>query len=423
MKFLCTSNVSDDSTIANSHSDTIIGLFTRDSRFDSTVGAAIVDDVRRFGLVPHLRAWDFLTIAISAVAVDLYTPRRSSPDGWTRSFDLTVAVSDPDLWTACKRLVEEALQRLTTDRWTIQFTKSEMKFRAPRQPRQPSESCVSLLSGGLDSLNGAIDLIQSNNKPFFVSHIVRGDRDNQRHFSSTVAKELSHIQLNHNGRSVEKTQRARSLAFISYGVLIASTLNEYNGSRPIDLFMPENGLISINPPLTPMRLGSLSTRTTNPIFIKLIQEILDKVDLHVRIRNPYQFKTKGEMLTECKDQTMIKKLAHLSTSCGRYNRYGYQHCGRCIPCLIRRSAFLKWGFHDETEYKYDNLSLNDTDHAGWDDVRSALMGYYTAKHNGIHSLTNGVLSSTDLGNVSPYEDVAMRGIQELADFLINIGVK
>ena len=35
----------------------------------------------------------------------------------------------------------------------------------------------------------------------------------------------------------------------------------------VTLYMCENGFISINPPLTDARLGSLSTRTTHPVYL------------------------------------------------------------------------------------------------------------------------------------------------------------
>ena len=88
----------------------------------------------------------------------------------------------------------------------------------------------------------------------------------------------------------------------------------------IILFVCENGFISVNPPLTNTRLGSLSTRTAHPVFLKLFQRLLDAADLRVHIENPYRFKTKGEMLKECSDQEFLKKNAHITTSCGRFGR-------------------------------------------------------------------------------------------------------
>ena len=73
-------------------------------------------------------------------------------------------------------------------------------------------------------------------------------------------------------------------------------LPQYRRGDVVELLIPENGFISLNIPLTPLRLGSLSTRTTHPLFIQQMQDILDALDFRVRLSNPYQFKTKGEML-------------------------------------------------------------------------------------------------------------------------------
>ncbi|MCZ7581789.1 MAG: hypothetical protein M5U21_13400 [Fimbriimonadaceae bacterium] len=54
----------------------------------------------------------------------------------------------------------------------------------------------------------------------------------------------------------------------------------------------------MNVPLTSLRIGSLSTRTTHPYFLRQIQSIWDAVGLNVEIQNPYQFRTKGELLAD-----------------------------------------------------------------------------------------------------------------------------
>ena len=70
---------------------------------------------------------------------------------------------------------------------------------------------------------------------------------------------------------------------------------------------------------------------------------------------------------------LIQQHAHTSTSCGRFFRFGYIHCGRCVPCLVRRAAFRRWGRSDPTPYKYTDLSKQDSEHAEFDDVRAAAM--------------------------------------------------
>ena len=188
------------------------------------------------------------------------------------------------------------------------------------------------------------------------------------------------------------------------------------------LYVCENGFISINPPLTDGRLGSLSTRTTHPAFLGLFQDLLDRAGLRMKLENPYQFHTKGEMLTGCADQAFLRKYAHTSTSCGRYARNGYRHCGRCLPCLIRRAAFRAWGVPDQTHYVYADLSRDDERHARYDDVRSSAMAVASASVDGLSAWAGPSLSTALLGNATPYRDVLGRGLNELGSFLKAEGV-
>ena len=56
------------------------------------VGAKIPRDLRRKGVYPSTRAWDFLALSLSVAAADSGCPRSQSPDGWTRSIQLEVVV-------------------------------------------------------------------------------------------------------------------------------------------------------------------------------------------------------------------------------------------------------------------------------------------------------------------------------------------
>jgi hypothetical protein len=129
------------------------------------------------------------------------------------------------------------------------------------------------------------------------------------------------------------------------------------------------------------------------------------------------------MLASCADQAFLKKNAHLTTSCGRFARNGYRHCGRCVPCLIRRAAFHSWGEPDKTQYVHAELSRNDADHAGFDDVRSAAMAVAEVRSEGLDRWLGAALNSTLMGNTAPYKDVVRRGLNELGQFLDAAGVK
>jgi 7-cyano-7-deazaguanine synthase in queuosine biosynthesis len=378
-------------------------------------------------LAAQARAWDLLSLALSVNAADLAGHRDKTTTGWTRDFELEVAVTDPEFWNAQTGIVEDALAFLTTDRWRVHFTDGGLPAPQPSNPIRPEEDCVVLLSGGLDSLVGAIDLAESGKKPFVVSQIVRGDAQKQIRFATKIGGGLTHLQLNHNAVVPDPeeppSQRARSFNFLAYGILTATTLAAYHSNQTVTLYVCENGFIAINPPLTGARLGSLSTRTMNPVFLQRVQQLIDAAGLRVRIENPYQFTTKGEMLTRCANQPLLQTEAALSTSCGRFMRYGYKHCGRCMPCQIRRAAFIAWGFADLTEYVFENLGRDDEDHAGFDDVRSAAMAIAEVRSEGLESWLGTALSSPLLGDVNPLKAVVERGLSELEALHRAYGVK
>jgi hypothetical protein len=398
-----------------------------DTPLRGSAGANIREVVRRLDLKPAARAWDILSIALAVIAADTAVRRNKSPDGWTRQIDLQVAVGDPAFWSSQSPLLTAILRFLTTDIWNLTFLENGLVPAPPKRAKMPPEDCVSLLSGGLDSLIGALDLTtRHGKKPYLVSQVALGDKEKQTYFASKIAGGLSHLQLNHVVTCPdenERSQRARSLIFLAYGVLLATTLRRYHEGKPVTLYVCENGFISINPPLTPGRLGSLSTRTTHPEFLGLFQAILDAARINVQIETPYQFKTKGAMLTECADQAFLVKHAHLTTSCGRYARNGYRHCGRCVPCLIRRASFRAWKKPDKTGYVYADLSKDDSDHAGFDDVRSAAMAIAPVQADGLDQWLGSSLSSRRIPDTTPYKEVVSRGLDELKAFLRHAGVK
>lgn len=409
-------------------SDLEVVLYSRaDQSSRGAVGANIINIIRRAKLQPSVRAWDLLSIALSVIAADTSVLRNQSPDGWTREIDLHIAVSDPEFWTQKKSIIEKQLRFITTDIWRFTFAAGGMQPMPVSKPVMPMEDCISLLSGGLDSLVGAIDLVSRDGKrPYLVSQVSKGDKEKQAYFASKIGGGLSHLHLNHDANCPginERSQRARSFIFFAYAVLLATALKRYHDGEVVTIYVCENGFISINPPLTAGRIGSLSTRTTHPVYLRLFQLLLDEAGIRARIENPYQFKTKGEMLANCADQAFLKANADFATSCGRFARNGYQHCGRCVPCLIRRASFHAWGVQDKTKYVYKKLSCKDADHASFDDVRSAVMAVAEVRADGLDRWLGASLNSSLIGDTKPYKKVVGRGLEELGKFLDAAGVK
>src|SRR5688572_27236639 len=78
--------------------------------------------------------------------------------------------------------------------------------------------------------------------------------------------------------------------------------------------------------------------------MSLLQEILGDLGISNRIENPYRFKTKGEMMQECRDRAFLLSNYGASMSCSHPDNSRYEgqrpgiHCGYCVPCIIRQSA-------------------------------------------------------------------------------------
>lgn len=401
--------------------DLVVDLFGQfDSNGHGAVGANIPRIIRNERLRATAHAWDFAAISMAVVAADEGCQRSGSADGWTRQIELTIAVSDSRFWGEQAENISRMLAFLTGDIWTVRFVGGGIQPAPDKKAASRPEDVICLLSGGLDSLIGAIDLVKKGSKPLFVSQVAKGDKKQQQVFAQTISPNSLHLQMNHNTRmphASERSQRARSMGFFGFGALAATSLQAYEAGQRVPLVIPENGYISVNVPLTPLRRGSLSTRTTHPHFLAMLQQLFDAAGLRIDISNPYQLKTKGEMLKACLDQPKLKKLASHSTSCGRYARSGFQQCGRCVPCLVRRAAFEEWGGGDATKYRFDDLGKAGPRYRDFDDVRSTAMAISTLNSVGINGWVGGALHSVALAERRNLAAVAVRGLREIERFL------
>lgn len=397
-----------------------------DSPERGSAGKTLPTDLRRERFVPDPLAWDLLSVALGVHSADLAAHRDASSDGWTREYSLAVAATNPAQWASTAPLWNELLNYLTTDRWNVTFLAGAITPRAHRERAYATEDAVVLLSGGLDSLIGAIDLNRQGRRLLAVSQNVRGDGVKQGEFAATIGQ-LRHLQLSHTiyvpDAESPASQRSRSILFLAYGILAATCTELYRDGETVPLYICENGFIALNPPLTENRIGSLSTRTTHPVVLSLLQEIVDRTGIRVSIHNPYATKTKGEMLVECLDQPFLQQRAPQATSCGRFKQFGYTHCGRCVPCLVRRASFHRWGVTDSTAYVFDDLSTDDPDYAGFDDVRSVLIAYAMFQDVGISRWLGATLTSSRIADKPLLRDVAQRGLEELHELLVNMGVE
>lgn len=350
-----------------------------DNGVNRKVSLSFLDYERVFDFTTDFSSvkFDFFLVSAIVYGVDNLLSRAIySNDGWTRDIGIEFPVKNLAIWSGKEDKLKQILDFLTGDNWQISFREIEEinlfqsrtnRRKIPNYEKQTIKS-VSLFSGGLDSLIGVIDEIEklrSSERILLVSHFDSKspgpNRDQKmllRHLLPKYPNKIVWIQsklalsrrdTDGNWVTIENNYRSRSLFFIGLGCYLS----------PIDkLLIPENGTISINYPLTPSRVSSLSTRTTHPYVLKNTQELLSELGLSIVIDNPYTFKTKGEMFVECLNQNFLQNIYQYSVSCGKRGRRQYHfdnpnekhNCGRCMPCIYRRAALNKAGLDDEIHY-------------------------------------------------------------------------
>lgn len=402
-------------------------MYSYSSRGDvGSFGSTLIKDIEKVGLRPSEKVWDFNTIALAVAAADNSLTRKDSADGWTRQIELTVHLCNPSVWEPVKMELEKILRFLTGDFWSLTFKDGGVNPPRAKKQKRFDCDCVSLVSGGVDSLVGAIDLTADNYKPIFISQVVRGDAKTQRAYAERIRPESPHFQWSHKIHSPQQGEsegstRGRSIIFFAFAALAASAI-EVQSDSSANIYVPENGFISLNIPLNSGRMGSFSTKTTHPVYLKGIQNVWHKVGISLNLVMPYQFKTKGEVLTDCKNQQLLKELVFQSVSCGKYRVYKMQHCGRCVPCLVRRAAFQHWGEVDETLGGYHSDQLGRINHGNPDDVGAMANACLVARQSGIQRLVSGNLSFADYQNRKEFEGVFSRGLNEVEQLLRGKGV-
>jgi 7-cyano-7-deazaguanine synthase in queuosine biosynthesis len=393
---VCRLGPADTVTVVPSRPDTHIteiSFVDGDQRLGYGLGQ-VLDQLRELGLQPSERAVDLALLAAVVTAADTRLSRASaSQDAWTREVDLHIPVATPTIWVPLAPLIVKTLNFLTGDRWGLYFRPRISALASlatmPQKLRTANSTSVCLLSGGLDSFIGAIDLLAAGEEPLLVSHYWDGiTSKHQTYCYEALRRRFSDATLHHirarvgfpdgivEGSAVENTLRGRSFLFFAIAALAADAL-----SGDSVVHVPENGFISLNVPLDPLRLGALSTRTTHPFYMARVNELLQSLGLKVRLENEYRHKTKGAMAKGCSDLTFLKKEARQTMSCSSPAKTRWakdesqrqpKHCGYCIPCLIRRAAILEaWGT-DDTPYQIGDLRARvlDTSKAEGEHVRS-----------------------------------------------------
>jgi hypothetical protein len=244
--------------------------------------------VQGFKQSPEPTVVDFANLSLAVYAIDQLASRTENGyQDWSRFFKVHLPVVDLKLWNNAATQIESMLSFLTGDKWELEFRAKVHDGKKSSQKEDGTITQVSLFSGGLDSLIGAVDLIDQQNAISLVSHhkIGTGESNAQTTLMEALKKEYPtktiegnffYVQPIKEGNKLggEDTQRARSIMFIALGLLVANSQGKYTV-----LEIPENALISLNVPLTATRYGSYSTKTTHPNFLGMLGSILTDISI------------------------------------------------------------------------------------------------------------------------------------------------
>jgi len=237
---------------------------------------------------------------------------------------------------------------------------------------------VALFSGGIDSFAGAAnDLVCNNKSLLLVGH---SGATKIRSVQDILIKELkerwhqrqvSFVPVcvsNIGARTVEHTQRTRPFLFACLGLVIAQMAEK-------DRFtFYENGVVSMNPPVSGDIVGGRATRTTHPRVLRGLERLFSLIlEREISIDTPLQWMTKPEVVQLIKDAGM-SDLLPMTCSCTRtHSRTKAQpHCGECSQCIDRRFAVLAAGMEEYEPASTYRLDLMTADRTGNENLRMAL---------------------------------------------------
>ncbi len=310
-------------------------------------------------------------------------------DSWSRNLHFAMRVRDAEFWNrqVTKNRLCELLLFMTGDReYRFDFLPghgtdpahlfdSEEFKTTPDKPHH-----VMLFSGGLDSLAGAIERLNSSNDTVcLISH-----RSGQPSTAMTQARLIGALKQQFPGRvkdyrfgtgltnkrAVSETQRTRTFLYGSIAFALATAL----GQRAVTFY--ENGITSLNFPRRQDLLNARASRTTHPRTMFLLSEFLSHVaGTQIALSNVYRWKTKTDVLEVLKTNEAVD-LIPSTVTCSRttMTRGDHTHCGGCLQCIDRRFSANAAGLSDVDHsglYTLDMLSENIAD----GQVKTAVLDY------------------------------------------------
>ncbi|MFN5540022.1 MAG: hypothetical protein ACK481_08210 [Candidatus Melainabacteria bacterium] len=335
-----------------------------------------LDDFKKYIINKNDLAFDLLAIAIYVYIADRRTYRgnlySTFDPNWNQELEFYVPVSKPSFWKQRKirELLEEMFHFAIGHSYKFNFVKDEVNSKQlfiedihQDQVEQLQCDCISLFSGGLDSLASTLDLlIENKKKPLLLAHETAGKlktyrnnifRELNQNFNELKKWELKiqskRLEEEPKGKQ-ESSQRSRSILYACLGLGFAKCLNIK------EVYLSDNGIVTFNLPSTESNKSTQLTRSTNPKLIELINSLSTQMwkDKAPQLENLLLWKTKADVVQKIIDYG-YKKLVSQTTSCvdTQFNSYEKPFCGECSQCFERRFAVELCSIDEIKKYKFD----------------------------------------------------------------------
>jgi hypothetical protein len=409
-------------------------FWVRDSTRDSFVSTLLP---RHEALGPRLGAFgpvadanvDLVRLAVMVYAADRSTLRRVGSTNWSqRELSLEVPVSEPSQWEPVRIQLQRLLGFLSGDTWTLAFRKALAPKEQVSDNRFAGAKRTVLLSGGADSAVGALLSRHGlgDAPQVLVSHVGLTTLAPVQQRTAQRISELidgptqfhQQIHLSRHRKQYEGTRfpdetstRTRSFLFLAFGLAIASM-------DGLPLWIPENGFASLNLPMTADQRGSLSTRTTHPLFLEQLATLASAAGAHAQIENPLSGMTKGEMFRrvgELVGDDAASGFLSATHSCGHTGHRNFkisprQQCGVCYGCLLRRASFLAADLQDRTSYLSTRTTDRPDDYLRSKSMEPSLRAFLT---RGLRSSDLASLTLPATYPMAAARDICERAVAEL----------
>lgn len=287
---------------------------------------------------------------------------------WRRRLLFSIPVRNASFWRRPEVMAAlvETLSFLSEDEYHFEFIDLtnppplQRYLPFPKSGKTQAVEEVVLFSGGLDSLGGAVqEVVQDKRSVVLINHRPTEKMSRRyRHLQELLAAKATevgapqpvHVPVHINkekGLGREYTQRSRSFLYASIAATVAQA---YELSR---IRFYENGVVSLNLPLSPQVVGAKATRTTHPRVIKGFARILSLVaERDFKVENPYIWKTKSDVVKHIVDSGCGEMIKYATSCTHTWELTKLKtHCGTCSQCIDRRFAVLGAGAraHDPGE--------------------------------------------------------------------------